>query len=58
MAQLVTRTEHDDLIKCTISIGLVKTDETIRTLDELLNRADELLYKAKGSGRNKTIFRI
>ena len=57
--QLEIRTERGDLIRCTIiSIGLVKTDETTRNLDDLLHRADELLYKAKGSGRNKTIFRI
>ncbi len=56
--QLEIRTERGDVIQCTISAGGVKTDKTIRTLDELLHRADELLYKAKGSGRNKTIFRI
>ncbi len=56
--QLEIMTERGDLIQCTISVGVVKTDKTIRTLDELLHRADELLYKAKGSGRNKTIFRI
>jgi diguanylate cyclase (GGDEF)-like protein len=56
--QLEIRTEGGDLIRCTISIGVVKADETIKNLDELLHRADKLLYKAKGSGRNKTIFRI
>ncbi|MEA3469442.1 MAG: diguanylate cyclase, partial [Thermodesulfobacteriota bacterium] len=52
------KSELNVVIQCTISTGVVKTDKTIRTLDELLHRADELLYKAKGSGRNKTIFRI
>ncbi len=56
--QLEIRTEHGDLIQCTISIGIVKMDKKTKTLDELLNRADKLLYMAKGSGRNKTIFRI
>jgi diguanylate cyclase (GGDEF)-like protein len=56
--QLELRTEGGDVIRCTISIGVVRTDETIRSLDALLHRADELLYKAKGSGRNRTIFRI
>jgi len=56
--QLKIRTEHDDIIQCTVSIGVVKKDETIRDLDEFLNRADELMYKAKGLGRNKTIFRV
>ncbi len=55
--QLEIKTERGDLIQCTISVGVVKTDETIRSLDELLQRADELLYEAKGSGRNKTMFR-
>ena len=58
VARLEIRTERGDVIRCTISMGVVKTDETIKNLDELLQRADELLYKAKGSGRNKTIFRI
>ena len=56
--QLEIRIESGELIRCTISEGVVKADDTIRTLDELLHRADEMLYKAKGSGRNKTIFRI
>ena len=56
--QLEIRTEHGDLVQCTISIGIVRIDKTIKNLDELLNRADKLLYEAKGSGRNKTIFRI
>jgi len=45
-------------IHCTISIGVVKNDGTTKTLDDLLHKADSFLYKAKGLGRNKTIFRI
>ncbi len=45
-------------IQCTISIGVVRADKTIQTLDQLLHRADKLLYRAKGSGRNKAFFRI
>ncbi len=56
--QLEVRNEKDELIRCTISEGIAKTDATTKNLDELLNRADEMLYKAKGSGRNKAIFRI
>ncbi len=50
--------ENGELIRCTISEGVAKVDATTKSLDELLQRADEMLYKAKGSGRNKTIFRI
>ena len=56
--QLEIMSEDGELIKCTISEGVAKVDGTTRNLDELLQRADEMLYKAKGSGRNKTIFRI
>ncbi|MEN8189346.1 MAG: cache domain-containing protein [Thermodesulfobacteriota bacterium] len=56
--QLEISTEQGDLIRCTISIGIAKTDKTVKNLDELLQRADELLYEAKGSGRNNTAFRI
>lgn len=58
IANLKITTDHGDIIQCTISIGVVKADETIQTLDELLHQADYFLYKAKGQGRNKTVFRI
>ena len=56
--QLEIRSAGGELIRCTISEGVAKADETTGNLDELLQRADEMLYKAKGSGRNKAIFRI
>ncbi len=56
--QLEVMSEKGELIKFTISEGVAKVDGTIRNLDELLQCADEMLYKAKGAGRNKTIFRI
>ena len=58
VAKLETVTSDGALISCTISIGIVKSDETIDSLDELLHKADAFLYKAKGLGRNKTVFRI
>ncbi len=42
--------EYD--IRLTISIGVVALDESVHTLDELLRRADQALYKAKEAGRN------
>ena len=58
VAELETITTDGTVITCTISIGIVKSDETIDSLVELLHKADAFLYKAKGLGRNKTVFRI
>ena len=55
---LEVRSESGEMIKCTISEGIAKADDTIANLDGLLQSADELLYKAKGSGRNKAMFRV
>lgn len=44
-------------VKFTISEGITKANSKIKTLDELLKEADIALYEAKGSGRNKVIFR-
>lgn len=44
-------------IKFTISIGLTKINDEDKNIDMLLGRADAALYEAKGSGRNKFIFR-
>jgi two-component system glycerol uptake and utilization response regulator len=45
------------VVKCTISEGIFKATEAIKSLDELLKEADKALYEAKGTGRNKAIFR-
>ena len=58
VAALEIITDTSERIQCTISIGVVKADEDTGSLDELLHRADKFLYKAKGLGRNKTVFRI
>ncbi|RLA74689.1 MAG: diguanylate cyclase response regulator [Epsilonproteobacteria bacterium] len=44
-------------ICCTISQGIAKRKEDMKSLDELLKEADIALYEAKGSGRNRVIFR-
>ena len=56
--QLEVMSESGELIRCTISEGIAKSDPATRSLDELLIHADEMLYKAKGTGRNKAVFRI
>ncbi len=45
------------IVKFTISEGISKYKRSIQTLDDLLKEADIALYEAKGSGRNKVIFR-
>ena len=44
-------------IKFTISIGIAKKNKSHKNIDELLHEADLNLYDAKGSGRNKIVFR-
>lgn len=40
-------------IRSTISIGLAQAESTDRSLEDLLRRADQMLYKAKSNGRNR-----
>lgn len=40
-------------LRFTISIGVVAAEETDRTLEDLLRRADRALYEAKNGGRNR-----
>lgn len=48
----------DTSIKVTISSGIAQYDFTMPSIDHLLNRADEALYEAKNTGRNRTVFRL
>ncbi len=46
--------EYPDL-KVSLSIGVASHGKSIDTLDELLDRADNAMYKAKKTGKNKVI---
>jgi len=50
-------TDDHEVVKCTISEGVVKATNDTKSIDALLKLADEALYEAKGTGRNKVIFR-
>jgi len=40
-------------LSCTISIGIAELNAKDGSIDELLSRADEALYRAKNNGRNR-----
>lgn len=43
----------DETLKLTVSVGIASFPEQgIKTVDDLMHRADEALYQAKGRGRN------
>jgi diguanylate cyclase (GGDEF)-like protein len=44
-----------ELIHSTVSIGVAEVSPDDKTFDDLLRRADKMLYKAKGTGRNKVV---
>ena len=48
---------NSTIINSTVSIGIAQISEADETFDELLNRADELMYKAKQRGRNRVACR-
>lgn len=44
-----------ELIHSTISIGVAEAASTDQSLEDLLRRADRMLYKAKDAGRNRVV---
>ena len=42
-------------IDVTVSIGVTQTDQRDKRYEKALNRADQALYKAKESGRNRVV---
>lgn len=53
--QLVEAHRFSHGYKVTISIGVAEWSLTTETFDTLLSRADEALYQAKSSGRNRSV---
>jgi two-component system cell cycle response regulator len=49
----VSRAPH--ALKLTISIGIAGAEGEGDTVDALLHRADQALYRAKKTGRNKVV---
>jgi diguanylate cyclase (GGDEF)-like protein len=48
---------ENNIIKFTISIGVAQYDNTLLSIDDLLKEADNMLYQAKETGRDKTILK-
>ncbi len=54
---LVLHVQEDTELKCTVSIGISMVDNANDlNVEASINRADEALYEAKDSGRNKICF--
>lgn len=43
------------LIHCTVSIGVAEADPSDQSFEDVLRRADRLMYKAKEAGRNRVM---
>jgi diguanylate cyclase (GGDEF)-like protein/PAS domain S-box-containing protein len=56
VASLSTIGVGEHAIKVTASFGLASLEKGDTTLEEILKRADDALYRAKGGGRNRVIF--
>ncbi|MCH8862437.1 MAG: PleD family two-component system response regulator [Proteobacteria bacterium] len=50
-----TISSSDDKLEITVSIGLACCDASTKTSSEILEKADQALYRAKDQGRNKVV---
>ena len=57
ISKLSVITDNDEVVKFTISNGISKVSAELNSIDDILKEADKALYEAKGTGRNKVIFR-
>ena len=55
ISELRVSTETGEVLTCTASIGVAERGDTDETLDELFNRADRAMYRAKQSGKNRVM---
>ncbi|KIL98027.1 hypothetical protein CCC_01088 [Paramagnetospirillum magnetotacticum MS-1] len=55
VAELVVRPAKGELFELTVSIGVAQLREGDLTIDTLLERADQALYRAKHAGRNRVV---
>ena len=54
----VVTTEDFHNIQFTMSSGIAKKNADVSNIDHLLKKADDALYEAKKSGRNRVVFRV
>jgi diguanylate cyclase (GGDEF)-like protein len=45
----------DETVSFTVSVGVTRVRAGDKTVEAVLNRADEALYKAKRMGRNRVV---
>ncbi len=43
-------------IKCTVSIGVAEVDDAVNSIEDLINKADMMMYVAKQQGRNRIAY--
>jgi diguanylate cyclase (GGDEF)-like protein len=43
------------VIHCTVSIGVTETNDRDQSFEDILRRADRMMYKAKEAGRNRVM---
>jgi diguanylate cyclase (GGDEF)-like protein len=53
-AQTPSKVEGNE-IYCTVSIGVTEVNERDPSFEEVLRRADRMMYKAKEAGRNRVV---
>ena len=43
------------IVPCTVSVGVAQMEERDATIDDLLHRADDAMYRAKNNGRDRVV---